>query len=203
MSEHNKNTTRITTSVGGRIRTLRQRRGWTQQEFSQTCFGANAQGRVSHYENNRREPSVDDIRVMARCLGVSEQELISGHTRGASIEGIKDIPLLTPEFFKKRQGKERMAKRVRERLPVPSGIVISDKAFGVRLSSRNIVASEFSNGDIVICDPAVRLLARHFVWASLDGRDSPVVCRYGDIDPASRRCAVIHGVVVAKMKTFV
>lgn len=96
-----------------------------------------------------------------------------------------------------------MAKRVRERLPIPSGIAVSDKAFGVRLSTRSIVDSEFVDGDIVICDPAVRPLAKHFVWASLDGRDSPVVCRYGDIDPGARRGAVIHGVVIAKMKTFV
>lgn len=96
-----------------------------------------------------------------------------------------------------------MAKRVRERLPVPSGISVSNNAFAVRLGSREIAVTEFADGDIIICDPAVRPLAKHFVWASILGRASPAVCRYSDIDPNSRRNAIIHGVVIAKMKTFV
>lgn len=204
MSEHKKNTTRIATSIGKRIRLLRQRRRLTQEEFSQKCFGANAQGRVSHYENSRREPSIDDIRVMARVLGVSEQELISGQGRRVSLEQIKEIPLLTIQFFKKRQGKTRMATRVRERIPVPAGLAVSDKAFAVRLDAAiGVLPDEFSDGDVIICDPLVRAKATHYVWVTLPDDELPIVCRYDSIAAKDRAQSTLHGVIVAKMKTFI
>lgn len=80
------------TTIGGRItfarRSMEPRP--TQQEFAELC-GWEHQSRVSAYERNKREPSSDDIAVMAREAGVTRSWLATGegHMRNPLLELVK------------------------------------------------------------------------------------------------------------------
>jgi Zn-dependent peptidase ImmA (M78 family)/DNA-binding XRE family transcriptional regulator len=67
--------TRISASIGGRIRELRERR-----ELSQSALAARldrTQGSISSWEAGRRTPSVDDIAAVADALEVPIAELFA------------------------------------------------------------------------------------------------------------------------------
>lgn len=62
-------------TLGQRIQRLRKRNNLTQAKFAEAC-GWESISRVGNYERDTREPSLDDLRKMARVLGVSLMEVI-------------------------------------------------------------------------------------------------------------------------------
>lgn len=62
------------TTMGDRIRMLRERRGLSQQALAVLCE-VNA-SQVHRWERGRNEPSVESLRALARALDVSLDELI-------------------------------------------------------------------------------------------------------------------------------
>ncbi len=56
------------------IRKLREKRGLSQIEFA-TALGVTP-GAVSHWENGRRKPGIDDLAKMAQILGCKVDDLI-------------------------------------------------------------------------------------------------------------------------------
>ncbi|MFS1522735.1 helix-turn-helix domain-containing protein [Microbulbifer sp. 2304DJ12-6] len=63
-------------SIGKRIRSARQANGWSQAELAHHC-GWEHQSRISGYENDKREPSFEDVRVIASALGIPAVSLYS------------------------------------------------------------------------------------------------------------------------------
>lgn len=67
------------TTIGGRIATARKSKypRMTQQELAEAC-GWEHQSRVSAYELDNREPTLDEIGLLANVLGVSHAWLATG-----------------------------------------------------------------------------------------------------------------------------
>jgi len=64
-------------TLGERIARLRKAKGYTQGTFAEAC-GWESPSRVGNYERDLREPSLDDLRLMAKVLDSSLMELIEG-----------------------------------------------------------------------------------------------------------------------------
>lgn len=78
----------VTTMIklGQRIATLRQEKGWSQRELAERC-GWEGQSRVGNYERNVREPSLHDMDLIARALGISVKELLFGEDSAGTAIG--------------------------------------------------------------------------------------------------------------------
>lgn len=68
-------------TLGSRIAHFRKLAGLSQGELARAC-GWKSQSRVGNYEKDTREPSLDDIAVMARAVGVSPETLLVGSADG-------------------------------------------------------------------------------------------------------------------------
>ena len=60
---------------GNALKVLRINAGMSQTEFAKACGWPANSGRISQYETGRREPSAEDIRTMAKVLGVPASRL--------------------------------------------------------------------------------------------------------------------------------
>lgn len=63
--------------IGQRIAALRMQKGWSQRELTNRC-GWDSQSRIGNYESDRREPSLHDLELIARALGITVKELLFG-----------------------------------------------------------------------------------------------------------------------------
>lgn len=64
-------------TLGLRIRSARKDKKWSQARLAEEC-GWDSASRVGNYEQDTREPVLEDIRLMAEKLGVREAWLSSG-----------------------------------------------------------------------------------------------------------------------------
>lgn len=66
-------------TISDRIKKFRTQRNMTQAALGQACgWSDSAQARIANYEKGR-EPSVADLRIIARELGISIMDLIEGN----------------------------------------------------------------------------------------------------------------------------
>lgn len=65
-------------SLGQRLQRLRQAAGKSQAALAKLC-GWSSQSRVGNYESGTREPTLGDIELMAKALGVPYSVLLLGH----------------------------------------------------------------------------------------------------------------------------
>lgn len=66
-------------TLGENIKKARKAAKLNQTELGRLCgWGDEAQSRVSNYELNRREPTLDDLRAISRTLGCPLADLIEG-----------------------------------------------------------------------------------------------------------------------------
>lgn len=73
----------MTDTVGRRIRQERENRSWDQGELSARAFGNTGRtSDISHWENDKREPSLRNLRALARAFSLRIYDLIpdSDHT---------------------------------------------------------------------------------------------------------------------------
>lgn len=68
-------------TLGQRIAYFRKKAGLTQEQLATAC-GWVGQGRLGNYERDKREPSLDDLRLIAGVLGVPMIDLIEGAPNG-------------------------------------------------------------------------------------------------------------------------
>ncbi|MBW5448397.1 helix-turn-helix domain-containing protein [Cohnella sp. CFH 77786] len=61
-------------NIGSRIASLRDQRGWTQEELASSLGISRAA--LSHYEKNRREPDTETLSKVADLFGVSIDYLV-------------------------------------------------------------------------------------------------------------------------------
>jgi len=85
-------------TLGSRIKHFRQAKGWSQAKLAEACGWA-SQSRVGNYEVDKREPSMDDLRLIAEKLGIGLYELLGetvpadGVSEGPSVAG--QIPIIS------------------------------------------------------------------------------------------------------------
>lgn len=81
-------------TLGSRIRSLRSalRPTVSQRKLGEMCGweGSSAQARIGNYENNTREPSISDLRILARTLQTTVAYLVGEEPPVG--EGVADIP---------------------------------------------------------------------------------------------------------------
>lgn len=70
-------TTEATTSLGSRLRSLREERGWSQRELARRVDGLH-QPDLSAYETGRVAPGLGTLVRVAGALGLSLAELLEG-----------------------------------------------------------------------------------------------------------------------------
>ncbi|BAU74929.1 helix-turn-helix domain-containing protein [Metapseudomonas furukawaii] len=63
-------------TLGTRIAHYRKLKGLSQQALANEC-GWESQSRIGNYERDTREPSFDDLRRIAKALGVSLNDLLT------------------------------------------------------------------------------------------------------------------------------
>jgi transcriptional regulator with XRE-family HTH domain len=66
--------------VGENVRRLREKRGWTQEQFAD--FSGLSQQYISGLERGRRNPTVVTLHELSTALGVSPWELIRSTKTG-------------------------------------------------------------------------------------------------------------------------
>lgn len=64
--------------IGSKIKKARNSKGLSQAALAEACGwgGDGKQGRISHYEKNRREPSLADLRTISTALNIKASSLI-------------------------------------------------------------------------------------------------------------------------------
>lgn len=62
-------------TLGSRIAHYRKMKGISQDKLAKAC-GWGSQSRIGNYEKDTREPSLDDLELMAKALGVTVADLI-------------------------------------------------------------------------------------------------------------------------------
>ena len=67
--------------IGEEIKKARRAKSMTQPVLSEACGWGYVQARISHYERGRREPSIDDLRMLAKTLDVSVGQLFGERTQ--------------------------------------------------------------------------------------------------------------------------
>lgn len=84
-------------TLGQNIKKARKLAKLNQTELGVACgWGDESQTRVSNYENDRREPTLDDLRVIARATGCTLMELIDGLDNSPAAELARKIYRLRP-----------------------------------------------------------------------------------------------------------
>lgn len=64
--------------VGQRIRTARERKGWSQTRLAVEVGGGRTQAAISYWEAGLREPGLHDIVRLSQLLGVPVGQLLGG-----------------------------------------------------------------------------------------------------------------------------
>ncbi|MBA8734209.1 XRE family transcriptional regulator [Chromobacterium violaceum] len=152
--------------IGKRILELRKLANLSQPELAARC-GWDSQSRISQYENDRREPSLSDIDLLAKALGVTSQHLLFGtpadqqdNSAGdGSTSTYRASPFLEVPLSRITINKERQPKLDRTS---DTPAAISFKALQERgLNISNLVAIQLSDdsmrphiesGDVLIVD---------------------------------------------------
>ncbi|WP_147465750.1 helix-turn-helix domain-containing protein, partial [Pseudomonas syringae] len=76
-------------SLGQRLQRLRNAAGKSQAALAKLC-GWSSQSRVGNYESGTREPTLGDIELMAKALGVPYGVLLIGEDAAASIRSLSE-----------------------------------------------------------------------------------------------------------------
>jgi len=207
-------------TLGQRIKCAREALGISQAKLSEMC-GWESQGRVGNYENDTREPKLDDLRRIATATKkpityfVNDGEICSPSnvTEGPSIKGM--VPLISwvqaGEFatvvdnFAPGDGEDW----------VPCPISVRQHTFALRVQGDSM-EPEFADGDIVIVEPDAEHIPGKYVVVRANGgeectfkqliKDGPDLL----LKPLNQRYrimpmpedAVIVGVVKWKMKGY-
>lgn len=131
-------------TVGERIRAVREAIGLEQSELADRCGWPRRNSRIGNYENNRREPTFEDLIKIARELGVSPAILAFG------VEAISSASVQVPLVSWKDMASRKRGKRFVE---VIWPTQVSSQAFCVRIPSDQW--NGYRKDDHLLIDPAV------------------------------------------------
>jgi len=185
------------TSFGARLRAARERaaaragRALPQRELAGRC-GWSTQSRVANYENGSRQPSLEDIAVLADVLEVNPEWLAFGTSppEAGSAGRQRLIPVISTvraglpaeivDPYEAGDGLRQVPVDERGRRLGPSAfalVVLGDS-----------MAPEFVEGDVVIIDPSAVVRPGAVVVARLNDEQEATLKRYRDrgVDAAGR-----------------
>lgn len=116
-------------NLGARIKKKRKEKGWSQTELAVACGFESGQGRVGHYETERRQPGLDELKAMADALDCDPMWLAYGSISSTTGEAVK-VPLLKKEEVRWWLSGKHYPRTIRTLLSV------SDRAFCYRITDQ-------------------------------------------------------------------
>lgn len=81
--------TLTTPSFGNRLKALREKNGLTQEKLA--VFVGVSLKTIQRWEKNERQPKVEDIKALAKALGVSEAQLLNDDSPSLTGEWVIEI----------------------------------------------------------------------------------------------------------------
>jgi len=187
-------------NIGQRIRKAREAKGITQVELART-IGISPQ-QMYRIETGRSNPSFKTLSLIAKALGISEEELLKSEDVSSKLLEIEEqkkilkslidkitsnvTPLskpltTTPVYGKVPAGMPREAWHdyIWEYISVPD---VSDKAFGLVVSGDSMIGEDITEGDIVVIEPNMEAHNGDIVVAVIDGSEFTLKKFYRDKD---------------------
>ena len=192
------------TSLGERLRRLRQVMGWSQNEVARKCgWHNNGQARISYYERGR-SPSLADVEMLAQVFNVTAQSLLFGGDAQGKVQ-IRRLPVVAWEQLRMRQPtdkKIRKSGKVKEYLSVPSDPRYGPTVYALRVND-NKHAPAIARGDMLIVDPARLPRVGQYIVAGLNTKAAkkPALCRWNEKSQGDERL-VIYGTVISKITNY-
>lgn len=163
-------------SIGKRIREARQRRGLSQEALAARCGWR--QSRIGNYERDERQPRVEDIKKIAKELGVSFTWLAIAK---GSMQDEEHHPTCVPVISCVQAGGWTP---VYDEYPPGDGFAylytdlrLSDGAFALEITGDSMMP-EFRPGDRVIIDPSLEPRPGDYVVAKLDDEQEATFKKY-------------------------
>ncbi|OOS01257.1 LexA family transcriptional repressor [Canicola haemoglobinophilus] len=150
------------TTLGQRIKELRIKMGVNQKEFAEMCGRLDkrdrawGQSRIGNYETDAREPSLEDIEVLAKALGITAAELAFSNAIPVEIIRSFHYPLLSPVQAGYFTEVNLLTNTDEESLyeMISSQVKASSNAFYLKIVG-NSMAPRFQEGDMVLIDPDI------------------------------------------------
>lgn len=162
-------------TLGARIAHYRSLAGLSQAALAKACGWA-SQSRVGNYEKDTREPSLDDIALMAKALRVPKERLLLGDGGGQlDLDGGSNVepgpPITSPYRAIKIVGTAQMGSEGywyalddgEGYVDIPSR---DPGAYALRLKGDSM-APAIRSGWIAVCEPNSRLIPGEYVMIRL------------------------------------
>jgi len=84
--------------IGKSVKAARIRKKLSQEELGIACgYSDSPQGRISHYETGKREPSLTDLSLIADATGTTVTELLTGSDNSPAAILAKKFQGVSPE----------------------------------------------------------------------------------------------------------
>lgn len=196
----------MTKKVGNNIKKIRMERGYSQLKLSELC-GWDSQSRVSNYEAGAREPSLSDLRVIAKALDANPYELIASEfDQEINSSPTFELPIYSWNNIS-----------IKENSPIKIIKKIAPKgSYGLQVEDDSMTTGSnnpsFPTGTIVIVDPSKKpevnnlVIARHKSTEKILFRKLSDMGLYPKLMPLNPLYDIYHvedfdilGVVVASM----
>lgn len=170
-------------TIGERIIYFRCKLGISQEQllyYSGWCKKNEAkakQGRISHYESNRRTPSYEDLATMAKVLGTTPGILTYGG-KADDVEPFNLVPVLTLEQLERSKGNIKKIKPddITEYHSAPLRGLGGTRIFALYVETETM-QPEFQPTDIIVIDPDATPKPNDFVMVVF-GQDEPILRQY-------------------------
>lgn len=142
------------TSVGDRIRAARVAAHLSQPELSTRCGWAKTNSRIGNYEQNKREPSYDDLTKIAGAIGIDPAFLAFGLQSMEFVHSIEIPYFESLAAMESGKGKARMVELI-----YPTAV--SPRAFCIPVPSAHF--RPFDKGELIVIDPETKPKAETYV----------------------------------------
>ena len=135
-----------------------------------------SKGNVSHWENDRHRPGLDQILTIAKVTGYSMPAAFSGFEVSPAQIGNRRVPLLSYVQAGHWSGSSISADRVDSDEWIMTDLDLSSEAFALEIRGDSMLP-EFRPGDRIIVDPAIAPQPGDYVVAK-NGEDEATFKKY-------------------------
>lgn len=166
-------------TLGQRIKEFRNKMGINQKEFAELCGRIDkrerawGQSRIGNYETDAREPSLEDIEVIAKVLGINPAELAFSNAKPVQIIKSFTYPVLSTVqagYFREINLLNSLVPEQQYEM-ISSQIKASENAFYLKIEGQSMLP-RFQEGDMVLIDPAIEPKPGKFVAAINDNNEA-------------------------------